>query len=442
MGEGMQKTVFDVLDKHTPRSRHFVLAFSGGVDSCVLLHLLSQYLQQHGGVTAKAVYVHHGLNAHADEWGNLCQQWANALGIECVIERVVLSLDEGESVEAEARTQRYDALSRHVGQGDVLLTAQHANDQLETFLLALKRGSGPAGLSSMPERLPFGDGVLVRPLLRVSRESVVQYAKAQGLSWVEDESNQDTRYDRNFLRHQVVAVLAERWPSIYKAVARSAQLCGEQESLLSELLQETLSARLHQDGSLNIEASDSLQKAFALIRLWLKGQNVAMLSQAQIQSVWQNLVLAQDDANPKLALKQGEIRRFQSRLYWVKPPVDCCEWAVEWNTKEALNLPHALGELTLVQGEGSALNLRFPKKDEVVSVRFNPTGLMAKPIGRVGSRSMKKLYQEYGVPSWRRRSTPLIFYGDQLAAVAGLFVVSGFEGEDLALHWHQNEKGR
>ena len=437
----MQSKVSSVLLQRAPASTHFVLALSGGVDSCVLLQLLAQFLSEYPKFSAHTVYVDHGLSDHANDWAQSCQKWSNKLGLECVIERVSLSLHDGKSIEAEARHCRYEALKKHIKDGDVLLTAQHANDQMETFLLALKRGSGPAGLSAMPEMMPFGDGSLLRPLLNITRAEVLVYAKNQSLEWVEDESNQDTRYDRNFLRQNILPELTQRWPSLHKAMIRSAQLCAEQEALLDDLLKETLALRQQQDGSLCLSADDEVRKAKALIRLWLKGKGCLMPSHAQLQRIWEDVVCAQSDANPKVCVSQGEIRRFQGRLYWVEAFVDCVHWSAVLIENQACVLPSNLGKITLETDlimNDSQLSLRCPIENEVVSIRFDPVGLMVKPVGRTaGRRQLKKLFQEYNVPSWQRRSTPLIFYGDQLVAVAGLFVVEGFDGNGCYLNWQR-----
>ncbi len=438
----MQLKVSSVLLSHLPESKHFVLALSGGVDSCVLLHTLSAFLALHPSYSAHTVYVHHGLSQHADDWAIACQTWSTELGMKCVIERVSLSLENGESVEAEARKQRYLALQKHVQQGDVLLTAQHANDQIETVLLALKRGSGPAGLSAMAEMMSFFDGKLVRPLLSVTREAVMAYAKEHALSWVEDESNTDTRYDRNFLRHCIVPELSQRWGGFHKAVERSARLCGEQEALLNALLADSLAERWQDDGSLLMTPSVSMLKGKALIRLWLKKQDCFMPSEAQLTRVWQDVVCAQADANPKVHFSDGDIRRFQGRLYWVKEDINCLGWRSNVRLNESCVLPENLGILSLNTEAVSSVatsvfGLRLPNENEPISVAFDPSGLTVKPVERTGRRLLKKLFQEYNVPSWQRRCTPLIFYGDQLAAVGGLFVVDGFEGEEVLLSWRK-----
>ncbi|MGF1684291.1 tRNA lysidine(34) synthetase TilS [Photobacterium minamisatsumaniensis] len=424
------------LQIHQPYTTHFILALSGGMDSRVLLHLMGRYLKDNPHVHCHAVHVHHGLSQHADQWAGQCLAWAKEASIPCVVERVVLDLGKGKSLEQEARVARYEALAKHIQQGSTLLTAQHADDQLETVLLALKRGSGPAGLSAMPALTPFAKGEHWRPLLGVTRGDVEQYAALQQLQWVEDESNCDQRYDRNFLRHSVTPLLTERWPGIRKSVVRSAALCGEQEALLQELLADKLAHALHPDQSLSIAGLGSERQGKALIRQWLSLQKVLMPSQAQLEQIWHNVILAKADANPKLCWSQYEVRRFEQRLYLLEQWPDVSLQVLTCQLEQPCCLPHDLGTVTLAKSEHGTL--RLPAKNEPVTIRFEPAGLAVQPVGRVGKRKLKKLFQEYGVPSWNRRRTPLLFYGEALVAVAGLFVVEGFAGNDCDLEWRNS----
>ncbi|EGU42882.1 cell cycle protein MesJ [Vibrio ichthyoenteri ATCC 700023] len=411
-----------------------VLAFSGGVDSRLLLALLSRY-QQESGAHCIAVHVHHGLSDNADVWASQCQQWCKEVAIECLIERVQLDYD-GQSVEACAREARYQALAQHVSQGDILLTGQHSDDQLETFLLALKRGSGPKGLSAMAQAMPWREGVLLRPLLRVRRDEIERVAHELQLQWVEDESNQDTRFDRNFIRHQVAPILKQRWPHIHTSVQRSAELCAEQEALLAELLTEQLHTLLADDGSLSIEglAEKSDRVRMQLLRMWFAHAKLRMPSRGHLTLIWQQVALAVEDANPNLVLAQVQIRRFAQRLYQVLPTQSVSEWQAPLFIGQAVSLPEQLGTLHLsadVAGEMTFSEQQLAQ----LSVRFNPEGLTAHPIGRGHSRKLKKLFQEYGVPSWLRRRTPIVMCGDEVAAVVGLFVCKPYIGKGYKLDW-------
>ncbi|ASI95717.1 tRNA lysidine(34) synthetase TilS [Vibrio rotiferianus] len=441
--ESLYSQFTQVLDRYYQSGSKIVLAFSGGVDSRLLLELLSRYQQVNSTgnnpIKCHAVYVHHGLSSNADDWADKCLMWAEQVGITCSVEQVSLDINSGDSIELLAREARYQVLSKHIQASDLLLTGQHADDQVETFLLALKRGSGPKGLSSMAESMPFAGGMLVRPLLAIKREQIEAAAKEEGLDWVEDESNQDTRYDRNFLRHRIVPDLSERWPSIHQAVQRSASLCAQQEALLDELLGAVFERALQSDLSLSIDelvTHSDLARA-RLIRMWLAKLNANMPTQVQLNLIWNEVGLAQQDANPKLQLKQGEVRRFQNRLYWVTETADVTTWQSDIQTDTALVLPERLGELTLNTSSEQA-TIALPPQPELLRVTFNPEGLSAHPTTRNHSRKLKKLFQEYNVPSWLRRQIPILMYQNQVVAVAGLFVDRAFSGQDCELIWRKS----
>ncbi|MCX8987687.1 tRNA lysidine(34) synthetase TilS [Citrobacter portucalensis] len=416
-------------------SQSILVAFSGGLDSTVLLHQLVQWRAQHPEVALRAIHIHHGLSPHADSWvqhcESVCMQWL----VPLVVERVHLE-DDGLGIEAQARRARYQAFAQTLLPGEVLMTAQHLDDQCETFLLALKRGSGPAGLSAMGENTPFAGTQLIRPLLAQTREALETWARQHELCWIEDESNQDDTYDRNFLRLRVTPLLQQRWPHFAQAVARSAALCAEQESLLDELLASDLADCITAHGTLllvPLMMMSDVRRA-ALLRRWLAGLNAPMPSRDGLERIWQEVALAREDASPCFRLGEYEVRRYQSQLWWVKSVDGQSETVIPWlEWKTPLALPAGLGSVQLI----SAGELRMPQADEAVSIRFKAPGLL-HIVGRNGGRKLKKIWQEQGIPPWRRDTTPLLFYGETLIAAAGVFVTREGAAEDeegVSLIW-------
>lgn len=399
--------------------RQLLVGFSGGLDSTVLLHQLVCWREQQPDVSLRAIHVHHGLSAHADEWVAHCQALCAQWQVPLTVARVQLNL-AGESIEAQARQARYQAFRETLIPGEVLLTAQHLDDQSETFLLALKRGSGPAGLAAMPASLPFGDTLLLRPLLHTRRTALEAWAQQHALRWIEDDSNQDDKYDRNFLRLHVLPVLHARWPHFADAVARSAALCGEQEQLLDELLAEELAALTTEAGALHIAPliSKSATRRAAILRRWLAQQGAAMPSRDRLTRIWQEVALARDDATPGVKLGDGEIRRYQGLLWWVQVTPGQREAQIGWEDPfTPLTLPAGLGQLELIpEGE-----IRAPQADELVTVRFYAPGTL-HIVGRAGGRKLKKIWQELRVPPWLRDTTPIVFYGETPIAAAGRFI--------------------
>ena len=416
-------------------SQSILVAFSGGLDSTVLLHQLVQWRAQHPEVALRAIHIHHGLSPHADSWVQHCESVCMQWQVPLVVERVHLE-DDGLGIEAQARRARYQAFAQTLLPGEVLMTAQHLDDQCETFLLALKRGSGPAGLSAMGECSPFAGTQLIRPLLVQTREALETWARQHELCWIEDESNQDDTYDRNFLRLRVTPLLQQRWPHFAQAVARSAALCAEQESLLDELLASDLADCITVHGTLllvPLMMMSDVRRA-ALLRRWLAGLNAPMPSRDGLERIWQEVALAREDASPCFRLGEYEVRRYQSQLWWVKSVDGQSETVIPWlEWKTPLALPAGLGSVQLI----SAGELRMPQADEAVSIRFKAPGLL-HIVGRNGGRKLKKIWQEQGIPPWRRDTTPMLFYGETLIAAAGVFVTREGAAEDeegVSLVW-------
>lgn len=443
---------FDQLQSSLKTSNRLVLGLSGGLDSRVLLHLLAELKQQQPQLQILAVHVHHGLSDHADAWLQQCQQWAQQSNIDFVAERVQLELGSRVSLEQAAREARYQALAKHIDSRSILLTAHHQGDQLETFLLALKRGSGPKGLSAMAQTMEFAAGQLVRPLLSVSRQQLHQYATEHQLDWVEDESNADTRFDRNFIRHNVAPVLKQRWPNIEKSVARSAALCAQQESLLKDLLYTRYQEMLGSQGQLAIEALKGQSQAArgALLRLWLQEQGFAMPSEKQLLQLWQDVALAQSDAAPIFCYGETQIGRHQNCLWVFEKSQDASQLCLEWPIEKPLELPDSLGRLQLIKrtehetafeakqlGATSIQTLSLPANTDSLRVVFSATGIHAHPEGRQHGRALKKLLQEWQIPTWQRHRIPFVVDGNELVAAANLCVGQAYSGADYQLIWYR-----
>lgn len=413
-----------------------LLGYSGGVDSHLLLCLLSRFVREEQGFTLQAVHVHHGLNPKADAWARHCEAVCGELGVPLILERLSINRAPRQSLEAVARELRYQAMRAHLRPGGYLVTAHHQDDQLETLLLALKRGSGPRGLSAMPVSQPFAEGMLLRPLLGVSRAEILTWAGAHGLRWIEDDSNQDHRFDRNYLRAEILPRLQQRWPEFAAMASRSSQLCAEQEQLCEELAHDDLERVRHDDGSLTLDQLCQLSslRRQNLLRHWLRRELGLVPGFDLLQRIWQEVIMARPDATPELKCGTAWIRRYAHRLYLV-PQMPALPLAP---------LPVALvgeqGELSLPTGgclrwqlaEGG---VRRPRADETVSLRFACRGgERIRVAGRHGARSLKKLWQEYEVAPWLRERVPLIYYDEQLVQAIGYFCVADFVTTEAGLN--------
>lgn len=424
-----QQDMISNVKSYLHKNQQILLAFSGGLDSTVLLHLLTK-LKSDYFLRLRALHVHHGLSKQADDWAEhckqVCQKWHVPLAV------VHVNIDKKNNVEARARQARYDAIKTCLMPNEVVMTAHHLDDQSETFLLALKRGSGPTGLSSMPAVSSFANSKLIRPLLAVSREEMTHYATIHHLSWIEDESNQDRRYDRNFLRRTVLPLLHQRWPHFNHMVARSAALCGEESRLIMELLTDELNSCMDDAANLLITPLLTMSdlKRNALLRTWLKIHGMMMPSRQQLRLLWQTVANARDDANPQFAFHPYTIRRFQQRLYILKKQPSLSNVILFWNMQSPLLLPNNLGKLYC--DNTAAGPLRKPEAHESPTIRFKTTGKFSI-VGRHHSRSIKKLWQEFNIPPWMRDQIPLLYYNDTLISAIGIFITREGQGNDLII---------
>ncbi|KGD70477.1 tRNA(Ile)-lysidine ligase [Tatumella morbirosei] len=419
-----------------------LVAFSGGLDSTVLLHAVAG-LRRQQSIDVRAVHIHHGISRYADQWAEHCQSVCQTLDIPLVVRKVTLN-PQGQGTEASARQARYAVFAEILQREEALLTAHHQDDQCETLLLALKRGSGPAGLASMPAVLPFSGGAIVRPLLTFSRQQLTTYAEYHQLQWVDDDSNSDPAYDRNFLRLNILPLLEQRWPHFPAAAARSAELCGEQETLLDELLQDELRQLITLQKSLPISPLIEMTalKRAAILRRWLAHCGASMPSRNQLAQLWQNVACSREDANPCLVAGNGEIRRYNNQLWWVRPVPDLRNTQLEWaNRNQPLTLPDNLGQLV---SASSGVRIRKPAVNEHLSVRFTATGRL-HIMGRERGRELKKIWQECQIPPWQRGNIPILFYNDEPVCAPGIFVCKQAQPAELReqkcwyLQWRQGE---
>lgn len=402
----------------------FIVAYSGGLDSVVLLYLMRSIQGKLPLSSLKAVYIDHGLQSESKQWGQHCKLICERLKV--TFDSVILNAtaNKGESPEDSARKTRYDYFKQHCVQKlTVLLTAHHADDQTETLLLQLLRGSGPKGLASMPNVTQFGQGQHLRPLLKYDRALLKQYATSNGLSWVDDPSNADTGFDRNFLRHKVLPVLTKRWPSLNKTTYRSAKLAAEADALLVDLASiDYEHAKSSQDNILEISALKQLSTARArnLIRYWIKYNGFSIPSYAQTEEIL-NMLTARIDATPLLAWNENQVRRFRSKLYLLKAPKKFdTNWQVSFDVSQDRILLADNSSLLLSHTVSEGLDFAELRGKNLV-VKYRRGGETCTPLGRKHRHRLKKLFNEADIPPWERDRIPLIFVDDLLVAVVGMW---------------------
>ena len=416
-----------------------LVGLSGGIDSVLLLELLSQQIDSK---RIQAVHINHGLSDNADQWQQFTQNYCRQLGVEFYAEKIQLVVT-GEGIEAAAREARYAVFEKRLKQNGLLFLAHHADDQVETVFYRLLRGSGSKGLAGIPESRPLGMGQLIRPLLAYSKQAIQREAVERDLNWIEDESNLNDRFDRNYIRNQVIPVIAKRWPDYPQTIMHSAGLSDQANQLSKDLALEDLASldELNERAgwSISIEALTNLstlrQRNF--LRYWSEIQDLSAPSSKIINEILSSVVGARQDASPEIVWQSQCWARFQNRLYLLnhsnqQVPQD---FPISWNMQNCLLL-----------ADGSQISAESSKDKgllvavESLEVRYRQGGERCKPEGRGHSNSLKKLLLEYQLPPWLRDRVPLFYVNRELVAVGDLWICEGWVAEPnqsgVKIKWH------
>lgn len=425
----------DLQDAAGPPTR-FVIALSGGLDSSVLTHVLATSRDEHG-VPMLAVYVDHGLHTDAASWGEHCEQFATDLNIDFASAVVAVNLSSGQGPEAAAREARYAALRNFLEPGDWLLSAHHLDDQAETVLLNLMRGSGTSGLAGISRARRLAGGWLVRPLLDTPRSELQEYASAHALDYIADPSNLDQQFDRNYLRHEVLPRLDARWPDAAGRIRRSSGLAREATMLLAELAEIDRQEFADRSDRLSISELAKLpaERQRNLLRYVILELGLPLPGAVHLEQIVNELVGARKDAQPLVAWPGARARRYRDRLYLLAAE------DLEPESNEVLKLsgdqvilPGGLGTLVLKEGAEKGLDPALVKRG--IELRYRAGGEEFKPAGQPHTRKLKKLLQEEGVVPWMRERLPLLYADGRLVAVADLWIAAdAFAEPGTAVEW-------
>lgn len=415
------------------------VGLSGGVDSVVLLDCLKTASRKLRFRLA-ALHVNHQLSPHAASWSRFCSRLCRARDIP--FESVTVRVGRGGGPEAAARAARYEVFARQ--DRDFVVLAHHLDDQVETLLLQLLRGAGVKGLAGMPLLRREGRGArgegkvrprfagaphsshftphILRPLLDVTRDEILEHAKRRKLKWIEDESNLDTRLRRNFLRKVVLPVIAQRFPACRVTIARSAGHLAEAAALQDEIAAAD-GKRFLEAGTLAVEGLRRLTPARArnLLRWFLAGHGVAMPATQRLEEALRQMLEAKQDARVAIELDGAGLRRHDGRVHVVRTLQAPAQVSRLWQGEDRLDLPALGGVLLLKRGVGSGISLARLRDGEV-TVRARRGGERLRPDAGRPRRSLKNLLQEARVAPWLRERLPLVFCGQNLVWAAGIGV--------------------
>jgi len=463
------------------KTEKYLIAYSGGVDSHVLLHLCSQLKNSPSGFdqSFSAVYIDHGLSSESKKWGKHCQHICFELDIPLTIIDVDARPEKGQSPEASARTARYQAFSQILNENECLLTAQHLDDQAETLLLQLLRGSGAKGLSAMPKIRPFSKGYLCRPILDYKKKDILEYARQHQLKWIEDESNLEQRFERNYLRHSVIPLLEKRWPAVKENFAKSAEVLAESQFLLDEMADSDIQKlyfvnadgtteydklliepmlkylrcdQQHVDQHVEQQQLPSLQKnslhnsfhtgihsgqEYArlnnLLRHWINLNHFPMPSKKILEQIVHAVIQAREDAMPLVSWKRDvfhcEVRRYRDKLYLLDVSFPPAEQQQEQeyilHEDQEVSLKNTQSYIKLFAANDNVKQKGFDRQklfSKTITIRFRKGGERFRKNAKGHSHSLKHWFQEAGIPPWEREHMPLIYWGDELLQIGNHIV--------------------
>ena len=409
-----------------PAHSSIMVGLSGGVDSVVLLHILHKLSARYSWHIT-ALHVHHGISPNADQWSDFCTDLCVRLNITLHIERVDIAPLRQHGIEAAARRLRHAAFAEQ--SSDFIALAHHADDQVETLLLQLLRGAGVRGTSAMSQFVNRAatTGSIVRPLLNCSREEIMAYATAHQLHWMEDESNADDSYPRNFLRHRILPLLEERFPAYRTTVARSAQHFAEATLLLDELAEQDAGQAIV-GGTLEVEILQRLShiRAKNLLRYFLHNLGVQLPQTVQLNDMLNQLSHARDDAAVCIVFGEHEVRRYRGKAYVLHALGGFDrELVLAWSGESKLDWPALNSRLRFRYTDGSGIS-REKILQAPVTLRLRKGGEMLRPGLKASNRTLKNLLQESHIPPWQRDRLPLLYCGEDLVCVPGVAIAAAY----------------
>lgn len=444
------KHLFEHLDKFN-EANHLYVGYSGGLDSHVLVHVMVELV---GKKKITVVHVNHQLSANSDIWQEHCEDICLELGVDIICKTVSIK-NRGTGIEDAAREARYGIFEKLLKKNDLLILAHHADDQIETMLFRLFRGSGIKGMSGMPISRLLGNGELFRPLLPFFRRDLESYALANQINWIEDDSNLDVAFDRNFIRHKLIPTINERWPNSSFQLNRSANIFAESDFLINILAQKDFAIVTEVSERVGWSISIGKLNGFEIIRqknilrYWFNLHNLTLPSYAVLDNALDQMIGSKADAEPIVSWGDLQLRRFNKKLYLLpfksddpnysfkkKKGLELLEkYSIKWDGSSQLILPDS-SSLCVKRKIKGGLRMDFKKNLEI---RFRSGGERCKPKGRSGSNTLKKLFQEYSLEPWLRNNIPLIYIDNHLAAVGDLWVCDEFCAEPdelgIQLEW-------
>ncbi len=425
----------------TNKYKNFLVGFSGGLDSTVLLYKLNTFKKKKN-INIRAIHINHNINYVSIKWEKHCKKICKKLKINLIIKKMYLRKEKS-NIEHKARKKRYFFFHKNLLKNEILLTGHHKNDQCESILLSIKRGSGLKGLSGIKKYIKINKKIIIRPFLNIEKNKLIKYAKKHKLIWINDLNNYNNNYDRNFFRLLIIPKILKRWPYFLHNIERSANICYKQEILLNKLLKNKFKKILYKKKAINLKYLINYDKEeiFFLLRKWLETNNKKMLSNKLINLLWINILKLKNKNNKQLLnFKKYSIYIHKKIIFIVNKIKKITQKKFLWDKKKYIfNLPNKLGYLFITKKkEKNNLNLiRKPYKNEKIYIKFR----IKKKIKLLNNKklSIKKIWQKYKVLPWERNTTPIIFYNKKAILSPNLFITKEGQPNNLP-SWNINIK--
>ena len=391
----------------------FLIAYSGGCDSTALLYFAKQVAKKNK-INIRAIHVNHNLNKESKKWENHCKEFCKEINVELYIENINIILKPGDSIEEKAREERYSSIYSQMGKKTLMMTAHHGDDQAETFLYQLFRGSGAKGLSSMPRIKKIKKGFHLRPFLAFNKKTLEDFLESKTLSYIEDQSNNNTDFSRNFIRKEILPDIKKKWPSCASTISRSAKNISESYKLNEDLAMIDIQKFLVKNIcklSISVRGLDKY-RCNNVIRYWISKNNYRMPSSEQMNSIYSNVINAGKDKVPFFLCSEYEIRRHNDYIEIMQPLQKHDSSSIyKWKSMENLIITNLSLNLRWTD-----LEKRFGRKiDHDVEVRFRKTGENIKLYS--SKKSLKDYMREINMPPWKRERTPLIYINKELRVI-------------------------
>ncbi|QJC37333.1 tRNA lysidine(34) synthetase TilS [Enterobacteriaceae endosymbiont of Donacia thalassina] len=400
--------------------KKILIAYSGGIDSTVLLYNLFKLRKKHP-LLLRAIHINHNLNYESNNWLKTCFSQCKKWNIPFFYKNINFKIKK--NIEQYARKKRYEIFQNIIYKNEILVTAHHLDDQCENFFLFLKRGSGPKGLSGISKIKIFNNLILFRPLIEINKKKIINYAIKKKLTWIEDPSNKNIKYDRNFLRNIILPKITNRWPFFKKSVIKAIKNYKEQEELLTNLINPILNKLIQKNNSLFIQPlyNYSIIKRNFIIRKWIEYNKYYYMPSRKILSIiWDEIICCKKNNNPQIKVGEYIIRKYKNYLYCIKYFPDLKNTILIWNNLiTPLILPNKLGKLVILyinfNYKKESIYIRQPKYNETIYVKFNVLGKYYFNNIKT-KKNINSIWKKLSIPKWKREQIPLLFYNKTLIA--------------------------